>query len=94
MRRRRVSSRLAGPQFTVVLDANGTCWVMASDLTSGRVLFTGTMSAGQSQTLDATGPLRVDLGAASDMSMTLQGRPVVLPPSFQSPFTATFTSAG
>jgi hypothetical protein len=80
--------------FTVVLDASGTCWVMATDLTSGRVLWTGTMAAGQSQSLAANGPVRVELGAASDMSMTLQGKPVVLPSSFQSPFTATFTPGG
>ena len=79
--------------YTVVLSTSGLCWILATDLDTGRVLWTGTMDAGQSQTLTGTGPMRVEIGAASVIAMTLQGSPVVLPSPFQSPFTATFTPA-
>jgi len=80
----------AGP-YTVVLAATGDCWVMAADAATGRILFTGTMGAGQTQTLTETaGSLKVTLGAASDMTMTLDGKAVTLPTPFQSPFVATF----
>lgn len=79
--------------FTVVLTASGDCWVMAVDAT-GKVVWTGTMAGGEVQTLTTTsGMLKVNLGAASDVTMTMQSRPVVLPTPFHSPFVATFTSS-
>jgi hypothetical protein len=79
--------------FTVVLDATGQCWVMAVEAGTGKVVWTGTMAAGQSQPLASTGTLKVTLGAASDVTMVLQGKPVALPAAFQSPFVATFAPA-
>ena len=80
--------------YTVVLSASDLCWIMATDPDTGQVLWTGTMQAGQTQSLAGTGPMRVKIGAASVITMTLQGQPVALPSPFQSPFTATFTPAG
>jgi len=79
--------------YTVALDASGPCWVSATDGASGTVLWTGTMTAGQSHSLSADGAVAVRLGAASDVTLSMDGRPVQFPAGFQSPFTATFQPA-
>ena len=79
--------------FTVAVDAAGLCWVDATDATSGAVVWTGTMTAGQHRPLPGTGPMDLRLGAASDVSVTLDGRPVRLPAGFHSPFTMSFVPA-
>jgi uncharacterized protein DUF4115 len=80
--------------YSVVLTASGSCWVMAADAATGAVEFTGTMSAGQTQAVPVSaGALRVSLGAASVMSMSVGGRSVQLPQGFRSPFVATFEPA-
>ena len=84
----------ASSPFTVVLTATGQCWVMAVDATSGKVVWTGTMTAGQSQPLPSSSTLKVTMGAASDVTLTVQGRPIALPSGYQSPFVATFTAGG
>jgi len=75
--------------YQVTLSATGQCWVDATNRTTGSTVFTGTLSAGSSQVLSTTGPMTVELGAAT-ATMTLNGLPVVLPSPLQSPFTATF----
>jgi hypothetical protein len=87
------SATYAAPQgaFTVVLDATGLCWVMAVEASTGKVMWTGTMTAGQSVPIPSAGALKVTLGAASDVTMVLQGKAVALPAGYQSPFVATFT---
>jgi len=79
--------------YTVVLDASGSCWVLATDTATGTVLWTGTMAGGQSRSLSASGDLAVRLGAASDVRVSMDGTPVQLPSGFQSPFTMTFQVA-
>jgi uncharacterized protein DUF4115 len=76
--------------FDVVLSATGLCWVMAVDQGTGKVVWTGTMTTGQSQSIPASGQMKVTLGAASDVTMRLGGKTVVLPTGYQSPFVATF----
>jgi hypothetical protein len=76
--------------YTVVLDASGSCWVLATDTASGQVLWTGTLAGGQSRSLAASGDMAVRLGAASDVLVSMDGTPVRLPSGFQSPFTMTF----
>jgi hypothetical protein len=56
------------------------------------VLWTGTIEAGESQQISATGSLLVRLGA-DDVVVSLDGKPVTLPAAHQSPFDVTFQSA-
>jgi hypothetical protein len=77
--------------YALRIDATGLCWVMATEA-PGQVLWTGTMSAGQSRTLTATGNVDLRLGAASDVDVALDGTPVQLPAGFQSPFDMVFHS--
>jgi cytoskeletal protein RodZ len=81
----------AGP-YTLHLDATGLCWVMATEA-PGEVLWTGTMNGGQSRTLTATGNVDLRLGAASDIDVILDGKPVQLPSGFRSPFDMVFRPA-
>jgi hypothetical protein len=76
--------------YTVALQATGPCWVEASDTLTGHVVWTGTLAPGQTQSIPATGSLIVRLGAADDVTVTLDGQQVLLPPGFQSPFNMTF----
>ena len=57
---------------------------------TGHVVWTGTLQTGQTQAIPATGSLVVRLGAANDVTVTLNGEPVVLPTGFQSPFDMSF----
>jgi hypothetical protein len=61
-------------------------------MVTGKVLWTGTMEAGESQQIPATGSLLVRLGA-NDVTVSLNGEPVTLPAGHQSPFDLTFQSA-
>lgn len=81
----------AGP-YSVVLSATGACWVMATD-PAGHVLWTGTLRAGQTQTVPASGAMLLHLGAAWNVTITATGRPVQLPAGYLSPFAVTFSPA-
>lgn len=81
----------APPSYTVELRATGPCWVDATTAI-GTVLWTGTLEPGQTQAVDATGNLVVRLGAAGDVTVSLDGEPVDLPPGFVSPFDMSFDS--
>jgi hypothetical protein len=76
--------------YTVVINASATCWVMATDPSSGHVVWTGTVAPGASHSLSVSGGLVVQVGAPTDVSVTMDGRPVELPTGFRSPFTLTF----
>ncbi|MGD0254692.1 MAG: DUF4115 domain-containing protein [Acidimicrobiales bacterium] len=78
--------------YTVGLSTSGPCWVLATAMATGKVLWTGTMEAGESQQIPATGSLLVRLGA-NDVTVSLNGEPVTLPAGHQSPFDLTFQSA-
>jgi hypothetical protein len=86
--------QVADASYTLAFSAtNGECWVQATD-NSGTVLFSGTLFAGQSQTVSATGPVTVIAGAPNAFSATVNGSPVTLPEGFQAPFTLKFVSPG
>ena len=79
--------------YTVALQATGPCWVEATTAATGNVVWTGTMTPGQTRSVPATGSLILRLGAPQDVRITLNGSPVVLPAGYQSPFDMRFTSA-
>jgi hypothetical protein len=79
--------------YTVALQATGPCWVEATAAATGDLVWTGTMTPGQSRSVPATGSLILRLGAPEDVNVTLNGTPVVLPTGYQSPFDMRFTSA-
>jgi hypothetical protein len=76
--------------YTVGISASGPCWVMATDVATGQVLWTGTLQADGQQQIQATGSLHVRIGAAFDVAVALDGSPVVLPAGHVSPFDLTF----
>ncbi|HVA02168.1 MAG TPA: DUF4115 domain-containing protein [Acidimicrobiales bacterium] len=79
--------------YTVAIHASASCWVMATDPVTGKVVWTGTIASGASQSVPGSGSLHVQLGAPTDASVTLDGRPVQLPANFRSPFTLEFETA-
>jgi hypothetical protein len=78
--------------YTVALRATGLCWVEATQMSTGNVVWTGTLSAGQTQAIPASGSVVVRLGAANDVEVTLNGEQVILPAGFRSPFDMNFQS--
>jgi hypothetical protein len=76
--------------YTVALRATGPCWVEATQMATGHVVWTGTLASGQAQSIPATGSLFLRLGAADDVGVTLNGEQVALPAGFQSPFDMSF----
>jgi hypothetical protein len=76
--------------YTVALTATAPCWVEAEEVATGAVVFTSTLTAGQSQQIPATGDLSVRLGAAFVVTVTLNGEPITLPAGHGSPFDVTF----
>jgi hypothetical protein len=87
--------RVADASYSLALGANnGECWIAATDASTGKVLFTGTLFTGQSETVAATGSVTVVAGAPGAFTATVNGAAVVLPPGAQAPFTLTFLSPG
>ena len=76
--------------YTVGIDASASCWVMATNPSSGKVVWTGTVAAGGSHSFAVSGPVVVELGAPSVARVTVDGRPAQLPAGFRSPFSLTF----
>jgi hypothetical protein len=83
--------QVADASYSLVLGANnGECWVAATETSTGKDLFTGTLFTGQSETVAATGPVTVVAGAPGAFTATVNGVAVVLPAGAQAPFTLTF----
>lgn len=82
-----------GSSYTLTLSASGSCWVLAEATSSGSTLWTGTLEAGQTQQIAATGSVLVRLGAAFVVSVSVNGVPVVLPSDHGSPFDLSFQVA-
>jgi hypothetical protein len=81
--------------FTLALSAtSGACWVDATDSASGSTLFAGTLQPGDSQTVAASGPVTLVVGAPTVLAASVDGTPVALPPGFHTPFTMRFVTAG
>lgn len=86
--------RPAAATYSVVVTAErGECWVQATNPDTGALVWQGLLAQGANQTLPGSGPMEVELGAASAATMTLDGVPVALPLGFHSPFLATFSPA-
>jgi hypothetical protein len=82
---------VADVSYSLALGANnGECWVSATDASTGKVLYTGVLFTGQSETLAATGSVTVVAGAPGAFTATVNGAAVALPPGAQAPFTLTF----
>jgi hypothetical protein len=77
--------------YALVLSAtSGPCWLEATDTSTGAMLFSGTMSAGQSHAVTASGPVTVVVGAPSVFAATVNGTAVTLPAGYQAPLTLSF----
>jgi hypothetical protein len=87
--------QVADTSYSLALAAKtGECWVSATETSTGKVLYEGLLTSGQSQTVAATGPLSVIAGSPSAFSATVNGAPVLLPPGAQAPFTLTLQPPG
>jgi hypothetical protein len=86
------SYSVSSASYRVTVAATGQCWVDATNRSTGATVWTGTLSAGSSQVIPATGPMSVELGAPA-ATLTVNGIPVVFPSPLQSPFVATFQPA-
>jgi hypothetical protein len=81
--------------YSLALSAtSGDCWVSATNTSTGDVLFTGVLAAGQSHTVSATGPVTVIAGAPAAFAATVNGVAAQLPFGFQAPFTMKFQTPG
>jgi Domain of unknown function (DUF4115) len=82
---------VAAGSYSLLLSASsGECWVEAEDPATHTVLFTGTLFAGQSHVVSASGPVVVIAGAPAAFAATVNGVPVALPSGYLAPFTFTF----
>jgi Domain of unknown function (DUF4115) len=83
--------QVSSSDYSLVLAATtGECWVEATNATTGAVLFTTTLSSGQSHTIPASGSVTVIAGAPAAFSATVNGAAVTLPAGDQAPFTLHF----
>lgn len=81
--------------YSLALSAtSGDCWVSATNTSTGDVLFTGVLTAGQSHTVAATGPVSIVAGAPAAFAATVNGVAVQLPFGFQAPFTMMLETPG
>jgi RodZ C-terminal domain len=88
--------QLGVASYSLALSATsaGDCWVSATNTSTGGVLFSGVLTAGESHTVAATGPVTVVAGAPADFAATVNGVAVQLPFGFQAPFTMTLQTPG
>ncbi len=70
------------------------CWIEVSETTGGQVLWEGIAEPGQTVSTQATGSLRIVLGAASGAQVSVAKQALAFPPGYQWPFTVTLLSAG
>ena len=75
--------------YLVTVTATGQCWVDATAVATGTTLWTGTLQAGSSQVIQATGRITLELGSPA-ATLAVSGTPVVFPTPFHTPFIATF----
>jgi hypothetical protein len=85
--------RVSQTDFTLGLTAtSGACWVDATNSTTGSPYFVGTLEPGQQQTVAASGPVTVVLGAPGALAASVNGTTVQLPTGFSTPFTMSFAA--
>jgi hypothetical protein len=82
-----------GPEsYRLSVTATAPCWVQATTVSTGATLWAGTLAAGATQVIHATGVITLNLGAPS-VSLTVDQVPVVFPTPLHTPFIATFQPA-
>ncbi len=82
------------PSFTVAIDASAPCWVRAQPTQQGtNPLFQRTLQAGETQAIPVTGGLDLRLGAANNVTLTVDGQPLALPKQTGQVLSVTFTGS-
>jgi hypothetical protein len=71
---------------------DGECWVTARS-SAGSTLLSGTLAAGETKSVTASGKTSIILGAPSAVHVTIDHQPVVLPAGYQTPFYLTLVPA-
>jgi hypothetical protein len=79
------------PSYVLHIAASiGPCWVQVANTETGNVELSQTLSAGDAQPVSVRGTTTVELGAPGNVTIELDGTPVVLPSGYGTPFTLTF----
>ncbi len=67
--------------YTVTVSASAPCWLRAQDPNNqnGTPLFEGTLRSGDTQPIQVNGSAVLRLGAANNVTLTLDGQPLQLP---------------
>jgi hypothetical protein len=74
-----------------MVTASAPCWVLVQSSTSAQTLWTGTLQAGQIQSIPATGTTTVELGSSAG-TLKVNSLAVTLPSPMPTPFIATLQS--
>ena len=82
-----------GRYVLVVTATGGGCWTVATAQPGNSQLFVGTVAAGSPQQIPVTGGAQISLGAPGNVTVTLNGKPVVFPSGFQTPLVLSFAPA-
>lgn len=80
---------LNSASYHLALSASGPCWVDATSAATGSTLWTGTMQAGETQDIAASGATRVEFGTLA-VAVRVDGTAVQIPSTVHSPFVLTF----
>jgi hypothetical protein len=89
-----VAVTVSQPSFTVAIDATAPCWVRAQPSQPGtNPLFQRTLQAGETQPIPVTGGLDLRLGAANNVTLTVDGQPLALPKQTGQVLSVTFTGS-
>lgn len=71
-----------------LITARGPCWLQVTSQ-SGTVLASETYQPGQLQSMTVTGTTTIAVGAPSAADILINGRTLIIPPGYQTPFTMT-----
>lgn len=81
--------------YTVAISASAPCWVRVQDPNNqnGTPLFEGTLHSGANQPIPINGSAMLRLGAANNVTLTLDGQPLQLPGQSGNTLTLTFNGS-
>jgi hypothetical protein len=80
--------------FTISVAATGRCWLRATDPNQTRSsLFEGILAAGDTRAIPVNGSAVLRLGAARNVTLTLDGQPLPLPGQIGNTLTLTFNGS-
>ena len=80
--------------YTLAMSATSSyCWVQATEAGSGYVLYSGTLTPGQTESVTVTGAVSLIVGAPDTFAANINGTSVSFPFGFQAPFTMEFLQA-